>query len=1189
MGKYSTHILELVRNNGIAGEMQEDVAVFFMFDYFDLLFYKRLEGESKKYTEYLALNDAFKNEKDYKVSFKYLSLYQYLEKETSNPFEINRNKESLSENPFLGLIQVSLCKDSFIKFDANKDSVDSFLNLCEDKILETVFEVKKSGEYSIEKFQIYRSSTTGDFCLALRTDSVETIYSIAVAINNRQNKDDISFLTYTSVGIECCRKENGQYCTLSNDFVIKHQDLYFALRFSADYQLENQLNKYRGKNGESDQWCQVTKGLFGRYDYLLNIKIEEFKEIYPVLCERKIGGYKSSDKQYDKTNFTLRNIMKYPNIRNINERILVNLYHVEKEVICNIDEAERKKNVQIKNLHLYEKIVKLRDNYLQYFSEENRAFLDLARGTIEIFKAFSALGMERDAYMNWLVFYKDMEILCNCIKKWMDSYEEIAETEEEQKRRLREKVLVNWRVNLQSINQYTRLLQNVNYQTYQSPIYEIQTQIDTEKIMVAYREAMGVYLQKQNPMEAGEEGEDRIYPDFNKDIVEVKAPFSVKDDNLYVKEREIVCTVPSFEYFGRLYDLLPWIIHESSHYIRVMERKVRNDFLVEYVFKCVFNKVVTDIIGEVAKGTIDRNLQIVKRRLAKSMAIVAKREVLKDKKVNDEEQQDDFEQIIRKMALFLDEICPDNQKNLFGNRSQSEKKERKAIIDALLDFYRKAEIVDGFVLNKLYSLSAGKEEESALSYVGALDIIEKLIADLLVHYNDDLFEKLGSKELKACMQNELITIKDFQISALWYEDRLFNCVNNLLQDSKINEKHYTVIKEYCVLVKQVYTLYLRARDLTWQNGKMNEKSLEDFLKNVYEKYDEVALDENRFKKQLDIMMDPDCYYTLRCLGLLNGEKKVFSNKMTGLFQKMNGEMIQQYKIFWTRIYRESCADLLMVTSLNMKSFGYCRQVLQTISDTKVERGTYEYEDVNYERFRIVTAVLLSEEGATAELDFWEEGLRINAESLVENARQYCVSTLKCIRRGIFKNLEQESMQKRSTDKKKKLVEDLLGDINAQISKKLESLNESAYKNTLLYAILHEGSSCIDEKMRKNVLNYKEIERYYTEYKYSLWRLEWLCKGINNIVQNGYVEVSKDFFDHLSIIRKQVKEKHGKGCEWEKGLPDYLLKAKMDVGNFYNDPAQVDQKTSEEKLENTIEFIQNYYYYNRFRLTKGGIR
>ena len=134
MGKYSTHILELVRNNGIAGEMQEDVAVFFMFDYFDLLFYKRLEGESKKYTEYLALNDAFKNEKDYKVSFKYLSLYQYLEKETSNPFEINRNKESLSENPFLGLIQVSLCKDSFIKFDANKDSVDSFLNLCEDKI-----------------------------------------------------------------------------------------------------------------------------------------------------------------------------------------------------------------------------------------------------------------------------------------------------------------------------------------------------------------------------------------------------------------------------------------------------------------------------------------------------------------------------------------------------------------------------------------------------------------------------------------------------------------------------------------------------------------------------------------------------------------------------------------------------------------------------------------------------------------------------------------------------------------------------------------------------------------------------------------------------------------------------------------------------------------------------------------------
>lgn len=47
--RYSTHVVELVRNNGISvnDRKPNNTTVFLMFDYFDVLIYKELEGEEK--------------------------------------------------------------------------------------------------------------------------------------------------------------------------------------------------------------------------------------------------------------------------------------------------------------------------------------------------------------------------------------------------------------------------------------------------------------------------------------------------------------------------------------------------------------------------------------------------------------------------------------------------------------------------------------------------------------------------------------------------------------------------------------------------------------------------------------------------------------------------------------------------------------------------------------------------------------------------------------------------------------------------------------------------------------------------------------------------------------------------------------------------------------------------------------
>ena len=50
------------------------------------------------------------------------------------------------------------------------------------------------------------------------------------------------------------------------------------------------------------------------------------------------------------------------------------------------------------------------------------------------------------------------------------------------------------RLIIDAIDQYYKFLQNVNAQTRQSPLYEIQTQLDAEKMMIAYREFLYEYF-----------------------------------------------------------------------------------------------------------------------------------------------------------------------------------------------------------------------------------------------------------------------------------------------------------------------------------------------------------------------------------------------------------------------------------------------------------------------------------------------------------------------------------------------------------------------------------------------------------------------------------------------------------------------------------------------------------------------
>lgn len=1182
--RYSTHVLELVRNNGISTMDNNVDQGFLMFDYFDILVHKELKGSDKQYVNYFSIGDTFNDDREYKVSYKTLSLYCKSEIDR-NPFVFVRSDTEqqgtsdtkvLSANPFLGIIQISLCKENYIRENLEPVHIDSFLIECEKKIMDMVQDVHGNQENDSTIMQLYRSSTTGDFCLVIRSDSVEEIYKIALFLNDSTRT--LKVRTYTNVGIECkiYAETNGnkRYATLDKNFITAHKHMTFALRFSANCDLLPIWNEYQHKNSRGK--LEAAKGLFGRYDYLLYIDLNEFSEIYPLLCEKKFGCLEQSANPYKDGEITLKNILRHPHIKNINERVLVELNFFEETDIRRDDtDAGYLNKVQQSNEKLFHRIDKL-GKWRCYFAEEDRAFRDLHRGMIGIYRTFSAIGMEKDAYINWLIFCRDMNVLCECLELCLQEYENICKLkvlDETKNRTHRLRLLKDWRISIQAINQYTRLVQNINYQTYQSPIYEIQTQIDTEKTMIAYRQAMMSY------MDSYIEAKDLksldvipsipiIYPDLAKDRVEVIAPFSnQKKKNGKIVPREIMCTVPSFEYFGRLYDLLPWMLHESSHHLRILARRERNLFFAEYIFSYIYRVILENELPTLADDTLYKTVGRVELRLIKCMVKVT----MDDFKAKWDRNFDDIglERLISEIDIYVGMLLSKNV-DFEGKQAQRDIKEiRDKVFDFFINEYRKEGLLERDVLEKIICFKQGELEGNGD------DLVEPLLDCYFNQVNKTTDTPLGNGE-----GIRVANTKNYQE---WFEKDIIMVGTKL----KVAGVMPDAIKEYLFRTVEIYRIINACKDIHSEGVSQKENTLE-YLEKVFQYYQEQSQCEH-WKEEDELLMNPRAVHVLRSLGLLNGDKELFCSKMQEILKKNNYIEIQKHKELKIKIYRESFADLLMATALGVGSFGYCRQVLQTLCDAGMDERGYGEDNINNHRFQIVTAVLLAEElqetakGGPAILEDKNiNQISLDGGSIIENGAIYCEYTLKCIGQKLMENWETD----RSSETTKEYLGHFLGAINGQLKCFLKDVEgKENYRHTLLYILLHgkeQAAPGIVDIWNKN--DFDKAMKLCQGIKYSFWRLEYFCIGLKNIMRNGRVIAPLDIFDHMKMIRLKIKKEDGKGCKWEKDW-GCLVKPKMDVGDFYNDPKQVLEKTSSQKLENTIDFIQNYYYYNRFKTMK----
>ena len=178
-----------------------------------------------------------------------------------------------------------------------------------------------------------RGSTSGDFCLILKGSKIKDIFKIATFINNLEifyKEESFKFNTYTNIGIECVRKEDGSFHTFGEKVIYQNRECEFALRFTADQEFAKKLfQKVKNKKEEKFR-IEVMAGLFGRYDFMLYMTMEEFGAVYSILCASKLVGKEENIllqnfSQEDANTFLelMETGIRAGNIKIINERVLI--------------------------------------------------------------------------------------------------------------------------------------------------------------------------------------------------------------------------------------------------------------------------------------------------------------------------------------------------------------------------------------------------------------------------------------------------------------------------------------------------------------------------------------------------------------------------------------------------------------------------------------------------------------------------------------------------------------------------------------------------------------------------------------------------------------------------------------------------------------------------------------------------
>lgn len=1161
--------LTMERNNSHARRLNfaEADQVFFMLDYFDFLYVKRLENDRDGYKMLCGID----NSEDMAAARKVMGIYALTQdkEEVKDLFRYGaQEEEKTSEIPFLGIVQITI-----IEYE-NEEGEQIRLGDVQNQLLKYRLKIEKCLEKSLAdkgEFQVFHTITSEDFCVVIRTADVSKIYEAVTGLMEvKSSNGKRMFFTYTNVGIECVKNKGKdqemKFLRLNDNMIPINNDVQFAIRFRMEKCVLEEILHIKNCDAEKCKF-EAVNGLFGRYDLVARIDIAEFEDIYPYLCRNKAGH------TIDKADIGISSSplvteivkgMEKGTIKAINTRILMDLPEAitesESKAQPWFDEkiAER---IEDRSKSVSKKFKDLQDAYGNRFVFFRYRYADLCNMLEKMMSSYKNLAYELDTHTNWFICNQYLDIVFENIEYYMQG----VQPEDD---RAVEKFIDEFQSFVYAFGEFVRILQDNNQHTIQAPRYDVTTPIDGQKFLLAYGEYMDHMHEEyrnvewQNATGCDICKEERrkarviIFPKTSGKNIEMMEVIQYDSETKKKRKNEatsmLLCMIPMFEYFERTYDLIPLISHEICHHMLVLDREKRNDFLITMIFREISKIISYYIQTKACAGKYVVEYDSITELLGECLTEVL---VERYKKEDGADWKDYVSNHITQsvygyMKKFLRE---EEGKDRFGTGNIPWEKIMKRFHDIAKEIYAADETFEE-LMQKMNDCRGERNGGKTVKRVDRDRAVKEVYEFLLDKINDSLPEeryRLTRDQLHDQTQLEL-------------DNFLVNLYSNYLRAKRPGIREEQELKHYVDLIRRLQISYNNA--LMQGDSGLDENYLEEISENfadhVEETFRKEFLEGERFCIYSQDRMERVTYWELL-------QPKQAKQNYQEILTEISLDQIKKAIDHTFTFYRESCADIIMCKWLKFTGFGYFRMAVTFSERMDGYREEISESGLFRKRLIAVLAVLMKKEGVAGEKDMRKGMMAFPVETLWKKIDEYADAEISHAKTHTMDRIRKESQNKSVDFEKSKTIHEKFFKVLEQHMNAVKKC-VSAGKSIVWRGGIWDGMFKEDDRIFNGVdENEKKVLRPLFQKEVNLYRRVFLImEAFGSIVEKNRLWVETEVLEHLEMIYDGMEDQD-------------VHEVVREVVRFYNTPDS-ETLTNFEKMKGMLRFVQDYYYYNRFK-------
>lgn len=1201
---------------------------------------------------------------------------------------------NISDKPFLGLITVMIRSEFYNEpgFYAKGYTPQDMFQFYEDERANLEKIIRNLPEINNNKleYDVCMTMTTGDLCVVLRAGSPDSICEIAARIRNEQPSGIVKYDTFTSINMECRqKKDNVSYCNI--DDIGNNPQLAqelgkspMVLRFSALHRYVEEFIELCKDFREAEQ-PTISKHiefykprmLCGEFDLTVRIPFKDYNRIYPALCYHKFKGHQVSPDCTCGCSMERKNPVCYicqgildGNITVLNERYFHTLIPLkgrnnkldaytrsdeigvsEGENINNATELRIKKikDIEQENERIQSEIVacSLKEKNLVDVHKNFRYYM---RSLQVLFKTYANLGHMDDTYINWKIFAQQMYVILNGLNTLFEDIENIPDIEG--KKEISGYILDQLRVAIQSIDSFQNCLQAINKLSMQSPSYELQNRVDMEKFAVAYFQFSQEYLRdfsnilKINNLESDIKHLPLIFIDPGNPMIQVFELFNKRyisyDQAKSSDPHPVLLSISmrTTENFAKLYFLLPFLVHEYSHFLQY-RTKTLNACLARFVYirlaKTIMNHWMkeNDLNFNRPITSIDEDLSLL---LAKhlyqgfssckiidfkdpkdsfleqphSLFWIYFREYLLASIYGDKIPLQANKSFASKLLLqYLDGLLSYYPVNDIHTNNTDKAKSVKDVKEIIVKLKSKIELTNMEDLEKWQEEVKGIDGDllKIVRIIAVCDLDEQYKACFLGYIENDT-DSLLDKELKNMLK------KQEEMIIHWFEKpvafiSIVDCEKEL---KKLYERIYDEISKnnnigeyetflrnlefYLAAVASIFYYKNAIEDLVKSDKALNEpcyfpinwkelqREFQDYICNVQK---------NPTRHASSFLFTSQAYYPyVRQILVAPENFEMFQKDMSDVIFEIGQENLEQGIRKSETLFSEITADLTMCAYFSFDAFGYLKYMINAnfpLLDKKYL--------LNIERICIVLAVLLEADRTyqgsviQTEADFSQSP--VQADNLFEKINKYIQALLGATKNQLVEKL-QNYPQRISVDRENAIKKGL--------SNYFEIL-ESALKRELSFEATKQGErQALEDNPYDKLLgimgelfdqengsrNASEIRTSICHRASTIIKLKNMVELARKACPNKEIMMDGYLRQELKVFYLEVKEKLNNTqtkelCESNLTRNNAINKG---IGDYYNkvDVSTVNKRERDYKLFcDSLSFVWEYYYRNRFEYAR----